>query len=118
MSDYRVRFIGHIDDRKRPEGFPREVYSDIFCRVKNEQELKAAINEQSKVFILQQCMVVPKGDVLVEDMSKVRFDTRMMVMMHMITHIDTITTKIIGEIPEVGEDGTPQMMDGTKVNLQ
>jgi hypothetical protein len=116
--DYLVRFIGHIDEHRRPVDFPKEIYSDLYVRVKDDQELKAAINEQSKTFILQQCMVVPKEPGAIEEMHKARFDTRMMVMLNMLTHIDTITKKITGEIPEVGKDGTPQLMDGTKVDLQ
>ena len=116
--DYMVRFVGHVDERKRPEGFPREIYSDIFCRVKNEQELKVAINEQSKVYIVQQCMVVPKEPGRMESLAKPEFDTRMLVPLHLITHITTITTKIVGEIPEINLDGAAAFADGTKATIQ
>jgi hypothetical protein len=116
--DYTVRFIGYIDERKRPEGFPHEVYVDAFYRVKDGQELKEAINGQCRVFINQQCMVVPKEPGKLEDMSRVQFDIRMLVPWHMITHLSTITKKIIGEIPEINEAGIPELMDGTKAVIQ
>jgi hypothetical protein len=115
--DYLVRFIGHIDELKRPENFPKEVYSDLMVRVQDEKELKAQINAQSMVFITHQCMIVPKNPDAIQDMGKALRDTRMIIPLHMITHISTITTRILGEIPEIGLDGFLEQMDGTKATV-
>lgn len=115
---FMVRFIGHIDARKRPENFPKEVVNDIFARVKNDKELRDAINNQAQVFINQQCMIVPKDNNKTEDRSKISFDNRMLVPLHMITHIDTITSHIVGEIPEFDENNVPKLMDGSDVPIQ
>lgn len=116
--DYLVRFIGHIDERKRPENFPKEVYSDLMVRVQAEKELKDAINQQSMVFITHQCMIVPKNPDAIQDMGKAVRDARMIVPLHMITHITTLTTHILGEIPEANLEGVLQLMDGTKAVIQ
>lgn len=116
--DYMVRFIGHIDERKRPESFPKEVYADMFARVGTEQDLKKAINDYSMLFMTQQCMVVPKEPGGLEDMLKPKYDARIMVPIHMITYIETVTKKISGEIPEINTDGIAMLTDGTKVTVQ
>ena len=116
--DFMIRFVGHIDERKRPENFPQEIYADVYARVQNEQELKTVINEQAKVFMLQNCMVVPKKPGELEDMNKVILDARWLVPLHMITYITTITKRIMGEIPEINEVGAPTLMDGSKIAIQ
>jgi hypothetical protein len=115
--DYMVRFIGHVDERKRPENFPREIYSDLIVRVRDEKDLKSSINAQSVIFITSQCMIVPKDPDAIQDTSKPVHDTRMIVPLHMLTHISTITTRILGEIPEINLEGYLQMPDGTKAQV-
>jgi hypothetical protein len=112
---YFVRFIGHLDETRRPAGFPDEVYADFTWQVENEMELRYNINEMSKVFVGQHCMIVPKEASQIEDPARPKFDSRILVPIHMLTHISTETKKIIGDMPTTGTDGTPQLIDGTKV---
>ena len=116
--DFMVRFVGHIDERRRPENFPREVYSDLLCRVEDDQGLKKAINDMCMVFLTQQCMVVPKVPGTMEDAKKLKPDARMVVPLHMITYIDTITKRLSALTPQIGEGGLPELEDGTKVIIQ
>jgi hypothetical protein len=115
--DYCVRFVGHIDELKRPENFPKEVYLDALYRVNNEAELKTSINNQSAVFMAHQAMAVFKDSNAVQEFGKAARDTRMLVPMHMITHITTITTLIAGEIPEISSGNVLEFMDGTKASI-
>jgi hypothetical protein len=112
---YYVRFTGHVDETRRPVGFPKEVYADFTWQVENEAELRYNINEMSKVFVGQHCMIVPKDTAQIEEPLKPKFDSRILVPLTMITHISTTTKKIVGEMPTVGADGTSQLIDGTKV---
>ena len=104
--------------RKRPEGFPHEIYVDTFARVEKEVDVVKHINDWSKIFINQQCMIVPKDGIRWEDLQVLSFDTRILVPLHMITFISTETKRIVGEIPGIGEDGMTQLSDGTKVSIQ
>ena len=112
---YFVRFIAYIDETRRPAGFPQEVYADFTWQVENEQELRYNINEMSKVFVGQHCVITPKDPNEIQISGLPKFDTRILVPMHMITHISTETKRIIGEMPSAGLDGTPQLIDGTRV---
>jgi hypothetical protein len=112
---YFVRFIGHIDETRRPVGFPTEIYADFTWQVENEQELRYNINEMSKVFVGQHCLIVPRDADEIQVMGLPKFDSRILVPIHMVTHISTETKKIIGEMPIANLDGTSQLIDGTKV---
>jgi hypothetical protein len=116
--DVMIRFVGHVDETRRPENFPHEVYVDLFARVKDDVELRDFINMQCLIFVKQQCMVVPKNPDELLDNTKIHFDGKYLVPWHLITHLTTITRKISGEVPEIGEDGVPKLMDGTKAVIQ
>ncbi len=116
--DFMVRFVGHIVESKRPLNFPKEVYSDMLCRVDDDQGLKKAINDMCLVFLTQQCMIVPKTPGAMEDLKKVKHDSRMVIPLHMVTHIDTITTRLSNLTPMLAENGQPELEDGTKVIIQ
>ncbi len=119
MADFLVRFIGHIDETRRPDGFPKQIYSDMVCRVNGEAELKDMINGRCQQLIHDQFMIVPK-DVTAESsiVKKAVRDDRMMVTMHLITHITTQTKQIVGEVPTVDENGNLSMSDGSKAVIQ
>ena len=116
--DFLIRFCGHIDETRRPEGFPAAVYADVFARVGSDKDLRSIINDQCTVFIKQQCMIVPKDPGGLENLKYTTFDSRVLVPLHMITHLTTETKKITGEIPDLDEDGTLQLLDGTKPSIQ
>ena len=118
MSDYSIRFIGHMDEMKRPDGFPKEIHFDMFARVNNEEDLREAINEYAKTLIKQQCMIVPADHSEIEDKTKMKFDSKIMVPMSSLVYISTQTKRIDGEIPGVGLAGELQLSDGSKVSLQ
>jgi hypothetical protein len=116
--DYMIRFVGHIVERSRPDGFPKEIYSDLYVRADNPSGLKAAINQHCQVFINEGCMIVPKNPDEVEESVNVKYDSRIIVPWHMIAYISTITKRIIGEIPQLNEQNKPEVSDGSKVQIQ
>ena len=115
--DYLVRFIGHINEKSRPDGFPKEVYSDLYVRAGSDAGLRKAINEQSMVFIRDNCMIVPKNPEKIEDAFRPSLDSRMIIPWHMITHLTTVTKPIVGGLPELNRDGGDEGLefsDGTE----
>ena len=115
--DYMVGFIGHISEKSRPDGFPKEVYSDLYVRAGSDAGLRKAINEQSIVFIRDNCMIVPKNPEKIEDAFHPSIDSRMVVPWHMITHLTTVTKTIFGGLPELNRDendGPSGFSDGTE----
>lgn len=120
MTDWHIRFIGHIDETRRPVDFPKEIYSDLYVRADNPTGLRQAINSQCQVFINEDCMIVPKDPGAIEEFTAqhIPADSRMLVPFHMLTHITTVTKRIIGEIPQLDENNVPQVSDGSKVRIQ
>jgi hypothetical protein len=113
--EHMVRFTGYIDEKRRPAGFPKEVYSDIFFDVKTAAELKNAIKSMYTVFVTQQCMLVPKdNDAIQEEESNFNYDSLILVPISMLTHIGTTTRVLAGEIPTI-VNGHLQLLDGSKV---
>ena len=113
--EYMVRFTGFVDELKRPDGFPRELHSDVFFEVKTGTELRDQIKKMYQVFAAQQCMLVPKDqDAILLDESRFDYDTLMYVPLHMITKITTISKRLTGEVPTIDPDGHPMYSDGSK----
>jgi hypothetical protein len=69
----------------------------------------------SKVFVAQHSMIVPENPDEIQVPGLPKFDSRILVPIGMLTHISTQTKRIIGEMPTAGLDGTPQLIDGTRV---
>jgi hypothetical protein len=114
--EYMVRFIGHIDENKRPDDFPKEIYSDVFYEVNDLKSLRDSIKQMYQIFAAQQCMLVPKDqNVIQNDESRFNYDTLMYVPLHMITRITTDSKRLSGEVPTIDENGQAKLKDGTKV---
>lgn len=113
--EYMVRFTGHIDENKRPDGFAYEVYSDIFFDAKTLMELRDKIKSIYKIFAAQQCMLVPANpDAIQNDESRFDYDSLIYVPIHMITSISTTTKMLSGNVPTTGEGGVYESKNGVK----
>jgi hypothetical protein len=86
MFHYTAKFIGYINERKRPENFPRSIYCIGTYQVNNVAELAALINnEMETIFRIQGMMI--QIDPTTIDPAKINVEGRIFVPMHMITHI-------------------------------
>lgn len=95
---YLVMFIGHIDERKRPEFFPKEVIDIKTFDVRNKEELIMTVNNYSNAYLVKQAMAVKQDPTSIEDTGSLQTD-RMLVPLHMITHITFVVKEIIpGEV--------------------
>lgn len=109
MADYLLKFIGHIDRFKRPDGFPEKIYDLLFIRIDEKEGkngLVNAVNTESLKYIRLQGMTVRTvAPEQIEDLTKLDTD-RMFVPLHMITHITAeVSGPIMGNAPAVDSTG-------------
>ena len=101
MADYLVSFIGHIIEAFRPEGFPRSVRHDVFIQAEDRAQLNLGINEESgRLFYKQKSFIVPKDPTKMVNLQSPDLDTRLIVPAHMISYIETKTTRLVTEVPK------------------
>jgi hypothetical protein len=86
-SVYFVNFVGFIDERKRPEGFPRKINDKQVFEVESLQHLQSMVNDRFIKLVSQSGLVVMKDDTEIQDENKLTFDKRVFVPWHMITHM-------------------------------
>ena len=87
FSTYFADFTAHIDERKRPEGFPHEIHDKQVFEVESLQHLQFLVNERFIKLVSASGMVVLKDDTAIQDEGKLTFDKRVFVPWHMITHM-------------------------------
>lgn len=99
-----VTFIGHINERHRPEGFPKQVESRLWIHDPPDMAyIQNSVNHYAGIMAAQQFMLVEKEEkdipiVIGNPAWLQKSDKRYVVPMHMITHIETLTQAI--EEPE------------------
>lgn len=88
-DSYYVVFTAYIDERKRPENFPREVHiKDVYDRVESVEHLQFLVNDRFTKLVLSAGLVVFKNEDEPEpEHGKITFDKRIFVPWHMITHM-------------------------------
>ena len=109
--DFLVTFIFHIDERKRPEGFPRQVRDLVMINSDSKQGLVTAVNTESLKYIRMQGVSVRKDPYAAEDPNKLDTE-RMFVPLHMITHFEADVKTITGEPAVVDQTGLASFPSG------
>jgi hypothetical protein len=86
MPDYFFEWTGHIDERKRPENFPREVYvREQYSQLPSDEVVKELFNQRFKTMVGNPGIVVfLDTEETIE--SKLTFDKRVFIPWAMITH--------------------------------
>lgn len=107
---YLITFIGHIDERKRPENFPRQIIEQLIVEAETKDQIVSAVNDYSMKYIKVQGMSVKRDPAGVTDVAKIDTD-RMFVPMHMITYIEAKHQIVITPAPELLV-GRPLLTDG------
>ena len=112
--DYILTFTGYIDERKRPERFPRVIEDKIIWSFDKTEDLVNFVNNRVALYAKNQGMGVTLDEKVIEDLSIV--DTnRMWVPLHMITHMTATYKAITGEMPQVSIAGVTEMPSGKEV---
>lgn len=120
-----IRFTGHINERDRPEGFPKQVFDDNVIDFEPnqgatiDQQLIGWINARSSAYLQKQAMTISLHPSDVKVKGEVQTD-RIIVPMHMITHISFSFVQVIEQevVTEgLGGDLTPEKEDTPKGQL-
>lgn len=85
MPNYLFEFTAHIDERKRPEGFPRQlVIRESYENIPSDEVLRELYNERLKVMAISPVLVFT--DDIEHLIPESKFDKRIEVPWHMITY--------------------------------
>lgn len=88
MSEYLVRFIAHIDERKRPENFPKVISIDESFAVETLDQLSQGVNNRFKNLVSAPGIVALKNPDEILEQNVMTFDKRVYIPWHMITHFE------------------------------
>jgi hypothetical protein len=98
-GDYLLEFEAHIDERKRPENFPKSVFiREQYGNIEDSQ-LKELYNTRVKTIVTNPGIVVFPEDESI-DASKLNFDQRIYIPWHMITHFHGRVTLMTPQLPK------------------
>ena len=116
--NFLVRFTGHINERIRPENFPKEVFVDYTLEDFADEHVKKFVGDRMTDFIRQQGMVVHKNQFEVIDENTLRFDKKMFVPMTMFSYLDMQVSIIQDQMPQEMTEGKAALPDGSTVPVQ
>lgn len=109
MPNYFVRFTAHIDERKRPEGFPREVYVDqTYENVEGAQQIRNIANQRFLELAMANGIVTLKKQGETLDQELVTFDKRVYVPWHMITYMHMQVNQLVEPSPKAPDQLAPE----------
>lgn len=111
MPTYLFQFTGYIDERKRPENFPRAIHDVLLWDCPNQQAIVDFVNNRCAMYTKNQGMGVRLDAFALETLGILDTD-RAWVPMHMITYLTAIHKPIVGEIPGLAEGGEVENPSG------
>jgi hypothetical protein len=114
MPDWLITFNFYIDERKRPENFPRVLHDLVFVKADSKEAVVEAVNTESFKYIRLQGVSVRKDPYAVEQ-PDVLDTARMFVPMHMWTHFDADVKPVTGEMPVLDKTGLASFISGKEV---
>lgn len=112
--DYLITFVFHIDERKRPENFPKQIRDLVMINSDSKQGLVNAVNTESVKYIRMQGVSVRKDPYAAEDPNKLDTE-RMFVPLHMITHFEAEVKTITGEQAVIDQTGLAALPSGKDI---
>jgi hypothetical protein len=105
MSDYRVEFKIHLIPHLKPKKWKNPLIHDAIFRVNSYSELKASVDKHIMMFVAQYGFVnMKKTDKPYGDDIRT-MDLRQFVPLHMVSHVESVTTLLTGRIPDIEEEG-------------
>lgn len=104
MADYIITYHGHLKERTRPEGFPKEVRDSLFISADTEAGIAKAVNDGMNGYIRLLGMYVRKDPSGVTKQNGFEPDC-MWVPMDMLSHIDYTVRQIQSSKPILSVTG-------------
>jgi hypothetical protein len=106
MTEYLVKWIGHLDELKRPENFPKEVEVAHLVEIQNAEELAAyARHMLFENFVRPQGVGVALKPLKTEETGKLDLGDYTFIPIHMLTHITPYIRAVSGIV--VADDNDP-----------
>ena len=103
FSSYFVDFTAHIDERRRPENFPRQIHDKkLWDKIESIPHLQHLVNERFIQLVSSAGMVVLKDEDEPLIDGAITFDRRVFVPWHLITHM-TVDVKLVNT-PQIVQD--------------
>jgi hypothetical protein len=101
--NYFVEFSAYVDERKRPENFPRVIHiQENYNNVESMTHLRDIVNQRFISLVTSAGLIAMKDENKPVE-TKLTFDQRMFVPWHMITHMH-VDTHLIQEEPQTPQD--------------
>lgn len=117
-KNFFIRFTGHINERIRPEEFPKEIYVDYIVQDVSDEQVKNLVQMYMEQFVKQNGMVVKRNHSEMEDETTLVFDKKMYVPMPIIAFITAEVSILADLMPQEISDGKVQLGDGKEMPLQ
>jgi len=94
-ASYFVDFTAYVNERIRPEGFPKELHiQESYENVESTSHLQMIVNDRFVKLVTSAGLVVLKDPTGIMDTSIITFDRRRFVPWHMLTHMELKVTLI------------------------
>jgi hypothetical protein len=101
MTDYFVDYTAFVDERKRPENFPKQVHViNILNNVQSTEQLRTFINNSFTNMVTSAGLVCMKDPNAIVEQNMVTFDKRFFVPWHMLTHLIVDVKLLIHPVEE------------------
>jgi hypothetical protein len=98
-SEYFVEFTAYVNERIRPEGFPREVkLQDTFLNVESTEHLQYLVNDRFVKLVTSAGLVVLKDPDAITTIGVITFDKRRFIPWHMLTHMEVKVVLIPAQV--------------------
>lgn len=101
--DSLVRVVGHIVEALRPDGFPQEVYIDHIVRDFTPEQIVDLVNTTIKGVFKDGAMAVSQQPKDEDQSGQPSVNKRMIVPLHMISHITADTLRMTEPMPNLQE---------------
>lgn len=102
--DYSVRFIGHVIETRKPQGWPATIENSVIFRADDKGQVFSYLNEVGKKIRIDQG-IVANLDLPNQEKSDVGFGNGKFIPMHMLTHISFSVRLVSGEMPDETDQG-------------
>jgi hypothetical protein len=115
-ASYFVDFTAYVNERIRPEGFPKEVHiQETYENVENTSHLQMIVNDRFVKLVTSAGLVVLKDPTGIMDSSIITFDRRRFIPWHMLTHME-LKVSLIPETNLQPQDSIlpPELVQETK----
>lgn len=115
MAEFTIKFIGHIKERERSEGFPADVMAIGTYSVQDNRQIAEEINKELMAFIGIQGMIVQIDPAQTVDMTKLNTLGRIFVPM---SHIAFIRVEVSNMTPMPNMIDTGEKDDNGKAIME